>query len=495
MTDLTSARLSRLRLGLSWPLLVALLAYAIALLRAPQTIGDPDVYWHVVTGRWIIAHHAVPHVDIFSYSMPGAPWVAHEWLADVALALLFDHFGWLGLVALAGAAGGLALAALARVLLRHLPPLYALMATMLAMAMCAPHWLARPHIFTLPLAVLWVTALVEAREADRAPPLALALIMTLWVNLHGSFIVGLGFAGLLGFEALLLAPSAPARWLVVRRWGVFGALAFAATFITPNGINAYLLPVHLLGMKYTLSILREWRSASFEGLEPFEIWLLVALFLGFGTKLRLPMTRLLLLLLLVHLALQHVRHGELVGLIAPLLLAPAIGAQLKGAPSGGDSAWLDRKMAELARPAAAPAVALALALALAGNAIAVTYPIAPPKIFTPEAALRFARAHGIEGHVLNDYNFGGYLIFSGVPTFVDGRADMYGDAFIEREHEAVHAQNGELPAILGEYDVTWTLLAPSNEAVRLLDLMPGWHRVYADDIAVIHIRDGVTLTP
>ena len=135
-------------------------------------------------------------------------------------------------------------------------------------------------------------------------------------------------------------------------------------------------------------------------------------------------------------------------------------------------------------------MALALALALAGSAIAATYPIAPPKIFTPESALRFARAHGIAGHVLNDYNFGGYLIFSGVPTFVDGRADMYGDAFIEREHEAVHAQNGELPAILGEYDVTWTLLAPSNEAVRLLDLMPGWHRVYGDADGVVFVRDG-----
>jgi hypothetical protein len=157
-----------------------------------------------------------------------------------------------------------------------------------------------------------------------------------------------------------------------------------------------------------------------------------------------------------------------------------------------DVGWLDRKMAELARPAAAPALALGFAIALAGSAMAATYPIAPPEIFTPAAALRYARTHGITGRVLNDYNFGGYLIFAGVPTFIDGRADMYGDAFVRRWHQAIHATNDDLAALLAEYDIAWTLLPPEDEAVRMLDLMPGWRRAYADDIAIIHVRDGVT---
>jgi hypothetical protein len=85
--------------------------------------------------------------------------------------------------------------------------------------------------------------------------------------------------------------------------------------------------------------------------------------------------------------------------------------------------------------------------------------------------------------VLNDYPFGDYLIFSGIPPFVDGRADMYGDAFLRRA-----AQLAELPLLLAQYRIVWTLFKPDNPRVVLLDNLPGWQRFYADDVAVVHIR-------
>jgi hypothetical protein len=94
----------------------------------------------------------------------------------------------------------------------------------------------------------------------------------------------------------------------------------------------------------------------------------------------------------------------------------------------------------------------------------------------------------VSGPVLNEYRFGGYLIFAGIPTFVDGRADMFGDAFIERENKAITLIDDDLPALLHHYKIGWTLMPAGSRAAILLDHLAGWRRLYADDIAVVHVR-------
>src|SRR5437868_4968902 len=78
---------------------VALLAWATALGRGNTLLHDPDVFSHIAVGRWILAHGEVPQADIFSHSMPGARWVAHEWLSEIGIALIYDRLGWIGLAA------------------------------------------------------------------------------------------------------------------------------------------------------------------------------------------------------------------------------------------------------------------------------------------------------------------------------------------------------------------------------------------------------------
>jgi len=158
------------RLGLSWPLVVALGAFALSLASGPRMLGDSDVLWHLVAGRWIVAHGAVPRVDILSHSMAGAPWTPHEWLSEVAMAAAYDLLGWHGLVILAGGAIALALALFTRAMLALLEPVHALLAAALAWAMLMPHWLARPHALALPVLVLWTVLIVRARLRDDVPP-------------------------------------------------------------------------------------------------------------------------------------------------------------------------------------------------------------------------------------------------------------------------------------------------------------------------------------
>jgi len=478
------------RFVVSLPLLVALAAFVAVLAAGIGLMNDPDIYWHIVVGRWILAHHAVPHVGIFSGSMPAAPWVPHEWLAETIFAPLYDGWGWNGMTAAAFAA---ALALLTRALLRFLEPIHALAAVGAAWGMMLPHLLARPHILALPIMVAWFAALVEAREHNRAPPLWLAALMTLWANLHGGYMLGLAFAALFAGEAMLLAPNAASRLAALKQWSLFGAVALVAALLTPNGIAGLWMPFHLMQMKFALSTIVEWQAPNFQTVQPLEIWIMLALALALGFGVRLPPTRLAMTLLLLHMSLTHQRNGDILGIAAPLLLAPVVGELIRARSGRRHAAALDGVFADLAGGASLRGVAMTGLVAAAIALLFMQHPLArKPDAYTPIAAVDYADTHHLTGPVMNDYGFGGYLIFSGIAPFIDGRAELYGDTFIKRYIEATRGATDELPAMFDQYHATWTLFAAKTPAVTLMDHLAGWKRVYADDTAVIHVRADTT---
>ena len=192
--------------ALSYDLVPHALALAMFALCAfsPAIFNDGDTWSHIATGEWMFAHNAIPHADPFTFSVPGKPWIAHEWLSEILLALAYKAGGFVGVALLTGAAAGVAVFVVARAAARNLggPALAAVGA--LAALLVAPSLLARPHILALPVFALWTDALLCAR--DRAPPIALTLMMTLWANLHGGFAVGLALIAPFAAEAVLAAP-------------------------------------------------------------------------------------------------------------------------------------------------------------------------------------------------------------------------------------------------------------------------------------------------
>ncbi len=91
--------------------------------------------------------------------------------------------------------------------------------------------------------------------------------------------------------------------------------------------------------------------------------------------------------------------------------------------------------------------------------------------------------------VLNDLPFGGYLIWRQIPVFVDGRAELYGEAFDIAFYRAMQLKDvNELLGMLSKWDIDAVLLTPQTPAVGLLDRAVGWRRVYADQNAVLHVR-------
>ena len=480
---------SRSAWAVSWPLLLGLAVFVFLNNRSGlPLLSDPDTHWHITVGNWVLAHGTVPTTDSYSFTFPGQPWIAKEWLSQVVLALAFDIGGWGGVSALAAAAIGFTFALLLRLLMRDLRPLPALLFTATAIIMTAPHFLARPHVLAFPLVLLWVAGLVRAVEERRVPDWWLLAVMILWANMHGGFTLGLMLAAALALDALVGARDAAERRTVFIAWAKFGIAALIAACVTPYGPESILVTSRIFSLGDSLGMIAEWRAPDFQKHPLQELVLLVALYLTLSRGLKLPLIRLLIVLGLVHLFLRYARNAELLAMLAPLVLAPLLARQF---PKIGAEPQPTGRFNALLRPAGSATLAVCLGLAglYAGTLMGLGR-VAPPTINMPSAAVAFARDAGLEGRVFNHYGYGGYLISVGIPTFIDGRGELYGGDFIKRQVEAV-ALRGEEPleAVLDRWAIDWTLLPNDQAANQLLARLPGWRRVYSDEAATIFVRE------
>jgi hypothetical protein len=462
------------------PILVAGVLYLTLLAVGANLLNDADSYWHLVVGRWIVQHAGFPHADPYSFTMAGKPWIAKEWLSQLLYAGAFGIAGWTGMAVLAAAAMALAFGILARELLRRLVPIPAIAFLAGAFLLAAPHALARPHMLALPVMVAFVAGLVRAVDEDRRPSWWLLPLMMLWANLHGGFTFGILLAGACALDALVAATPEERRRTFLS-WLPFAILVVVAACVTPYGPQSILMTGRVLGLGSALSIIGEWKPADFSRLGALEICLLAGFGLAFYRGFVLRPVRVLILLGLVHMALSAERNGELLGLLAPLFLAAPMARQYAALRAGGDSGGRS------ASPAAA-AAALLLLFGPATIAVAAMGTIAPGARITPAGAVDILRADGAT-RILNDYDFGGYLVFADMPAFIDGRTELYGGDFVLRHHRAVNLVDlADLERLLDEYRIDATLLSPSTPAVAWLDRQPGWQRVYADGAAVAHRR-------
>ena len=478
--------------GASWPLIVGALIYLVFLVHGNSLLADADTYWHLAVGRWILEHGTIPVFDPFSHSMRGAPWIAHEWLSEAIFAAAYAAAGWTGPVALTALAFAGALAMLTRFLLKEMEPVHVLMFVAFAVMLPLTHLLARPHVLAMPLMVLWTAHLTRASERGRAPSLWLLPAMMLWANLHGSFTLGLGLTLFFSVEGVLNARSQNKTMAAAKSWFAFAGLAFLSAMATPHGLKGILFTLHIFGGSYALDHIAEWRSPDFHFFQPLEVWLFVGLAVVLFQGLRLPLTRIALLLGLLHLGLTHGRNIELLGLLAPLFLAAPLAGQWRGRQAAGHQwANADRFFQALAQRAGKGATVLAIGGLVAATVLFVQLcKLQPGEGITPTDAIQAARKANLTGPVLNGYNFGGYLIYSGISPFIDGRADMYGDAFLKQYAEALSLEAPDgLPKILEKYRIQWTLLPPNAPAVALLDHLPEWRRFYADKTAVVHVKE------
>ena len=449
--------------------------YAALLSNGTLMLGDSDTYWHIVVGKWILAHGAVPHADIYSFTKTGEPWISSSWLAQVLFAAAFACAGWAGPIVLAASSVAVAFALFARILGARMPAKYAISIALAALLLSVLHLFARPHVLVLPVMVAWVNGLLRASEQREPPSFWLLPLLALWANLHGGFVFGLVLVAPFALDALWNAER-PLRMRLALRWALFGAAALLACCATPYGWDSILASRRILDLGELLHLIYEWMPVDFGYFGPFEACLLVAIGGALYCGVRLTPPRIILVLGLLHMALSHVRNVEIFALLAPLVVLAPLASQFAFEPA---------RSVRLALPVAA---GLAAIVAASTVAFAATHRFEPPANQAPAAALDVLKQRNAK-RILNDLPFAGYFIAKGIPVFVDGRAELYGEAFVMAYYRAMQLKDvNVLLDLLKRYDIDATVLTPQTPAVTFLDHANGWQRVHSDSHAVVHMR-------
>jgi hypothetical protein len=444
-------------------------AFALAAF-SPGLLNDGDTYWHIRAGEWMLAHRAVLRADVFSYTMAGAPWHTQEWLAEIIMALSWTVRGWAGIHLVFAASAGLTAAVVAFFVRKRVDMIPALLTVVLGLCCVTVSLLARPHMLALPLLAVWTAGLAAARERNQAPGWWLLPLIPLWANLHGSFAFGLAVAGALAIEAV--AEAADRRKAVIG-WGQFLLAATLCAMATPFGFHTLVFPFQLSGME-GLAHIGEWQASDFSHISPLAIALLAALFLLGSGKVKVPPLRMLLLVGLVWLALSHMRHQMLLGVTAPILLASALA-----------KTWPARE-----EPSSHLFASVAAALLLGMVAARLILPVARTDgPVTPALALAHVPPSLRQTPVLNGYGFGGYLIWDGVKVYIDSRADLYGDRFLQNYASIISPDRDALIRAIASHHARWTIFPADAPVTSLMDTVPGWRRLYSDKVATVHVRN------
>jgi uncharacterized protein YceK len=479
---------------------------------AKTLLGDCDTGWHIRTGEWILANHAVPTRDLFSFSKPGGPWYAWEWLSDVIWAWLHSRGG-LGLVALAGV---LLLCAtftvVFRLARRKANPIVALAVTMVAAACSSVHWLARPHLFTLLFAALFYAALERVRDGQtrwgRAPYLLiLPVAMVLWTNLHGGFFVGILMIAAYGCAELLklaLASGSEDRAAARRnapRYFLSAAGCAAASLANPYFYHLHAHILSYLRDPVTRNIM-EFSSLDFH--HPlgmfYEGLLAAAVAAALWNAAKGRYVEPLLMVVWAHGALVAVRNFPIFAILAAPPVAAMAEAGRERLASANVAGWLRTAARRFNRVAAETAETDALgrwhvvsalgALAVAALLLAPN----PPRRFRAEFDPKSFPAGAVE--TLRGYpdartftydQWGDYLIYRGYPqakVFVDGRSDYYGAEF-EGKVADVEQVKYDWERTLNGFAIDTILLPPRMALAGALKESRRWRLVYDDGVALV----------
>jgi hypothetical protein len=179
--------------------IVVVLAVAFPFLLALEKISESDTFWHLKTGEWILAHGAVPHADPFSATVNGKEWLDWEWLFQVGIYVLYSWGGFNALVV-----GKAIIVCLAGWVVFHTCRRNGAGMSLAAFAMMAAFVASRarlevrPDVVMLLFAALTIALLEAARRGKPYALLWLPLLELAWVNVHGSFPLGIGLMAMYG---------------------------------------------------------------------------------------------------------------------------------------------------------------------------------------------------------------------------------------------------------------------------------------------------------
>ena len=458
---------------------------------------DPDFWWHIRTGEWIVQNGRLPSTDLFTFTATTHAWTDHEYLTEVLMWLTYSTFG---ITVLCIAFGLITWAGFWMIFLqvRKQPFVFAGVGITIAAVAGSPIWGPRAQMITFALTCLelyWLRQYLAGRSrAINFFP----FVMIGWANLHGGWVIGFVWLGVaLTAELLMWAwnQDNPAHWMHIRRLAVIGAASALAVAATPHFLSLYPYPFETQGSEAQQRLIVEWASPNFHNIElrPFEAMIFLAV-IGFALR-RPSLYDLLLTLAALGLALQNVRNVALfVAAVSPLLIT-TYGEWWRG--FAAEQKW---KFGVPPRPVFAAITALALIVIAGATSLRVASTVSPAKQQAADAqnypvgAAGWLAAHPEVGtRMFNQYGFGGYLAYRFYPdpnrrVFIFGEAALMGDSLLN-EYADVYYVRSDWKQVLDKYQVDYVVENKGDPLANLLATQPNWKLVYEDKTAVIYVRE------
>lgn len=463
------------------------LMLAAMVLVAPT---DTDTWWHLRSGQQTLTEGFIRE-DVFSHTQRGTEWINHSWGAQVILYAAYASLADLGL-----ALYTLTLALVGMFFVYRTcegNTYFRAVVVVIAAATAAVFWSARPQMFSFALSAVYLAMLRGYRSGERRSLWVLVPLMALWGNLHAGFTIGfilmLGFVAGEGLSNLLRREGA----LGWRAWAhvcVVGLLAAAVLIVNPVGWKLYLIPFQTVGVGVLHAYIQEWQPPNFQSPQVYPfIFLLALLPVSIALSPRRPrLSDWVLLGGTLALALTASRNIALFAVVA----APILSAQIHAISE--QRGWRLRPMRRVSPLMGAVNVLLVMMIAL-GVALRGWVSLNPQAVartqaeFLPLGAVAHLQTAAPVGTLFNTYNWGGYLIWKlpEQPVFVDGRTDMYGDAFLMRYLEAYVGDDWQ--AVFAEYGIGTVLVEVGSPLDTILSAQAGWQATYRDAQAVVFIAD------
>jgi hypothetical protein len=489
---------------------IGILCVLIGTPLAVKLLGDAGVGWHIRTGQLILSTHSIPRTDPFSSTMGGKPWFAWEWLYDAVLGTLANIAGLNAVAWFTAAVIAFVFAWMFRLLVRReMNFIYALLLVMFAMSASTLHFLARPHVVTwlFTLAFFWVLDSTERnyfKGVGRHRKLwALPLLMLVWVNVHGGFVLGFVLLIVFWFGAIWTWHRTQGAGIndVLRKIAAakrigdltrVGLASLLASLVNPYGWKLHAHIYSYLTNRFLMDHVEEFQSPNFHGVAQKCFLILLVLSLGVlvtrGRKLRTSEG--LLVLFVTYAGLYASRNIP----ISSILLVMIVGPWL---PSSGliDRFSLRVSAVELGLRSHIWPVLLTLATFAVvlnggrlGSSTLVDAHFDSKRM--PVEAVNFVEQHGVREPILSPDYWGGYLIYRLYPkdrVVVDDRHDLYGADFLKSYLRMVHLEQG-WEAFLQQTNPGCVLMPRNSALASILSKTGGWKVVYEDQTAIAFVR-------
>lgn len=455
-------------------------------------VADPDIWWHLRNAEYLFLHGELPRFDLYSYTTLGDPWVNHEWLAEVPYYLAWRTFGLRGIYLFF-------LLLIELILLGGFYWSYKISGNLKGsfLVSCFSVYLAvvsfgpRTLLFGWAYLVILLLVLSRFRATGQGPLWVLPLLFCLWINSHGSWLIGMIVFGIVVAAGLVegnWGRVEAVRWspTQLRKLLLAGGASVGALFVNPFGHRLVLYPFDLVfRQKLNVTYVQEWLSVDFHtprGKVVFVV--LLAFILGaLLSRSRWRLEELALSLLALYAGLTYMRFLFLVA----ILLAPVLAKFLD---------FLPPYKPEIDKP-----VFNALIVAGILWAVVARFPSEADlesgvaKQF-PVGTLTYLKTHELDGHIFNLYMWGGYISWHHpeIKTFIDSRTDIFEYRGVLQDYLDTVSLKKSLE-ILDKYQVRYVLLPPQEPLSYLLRHQGNWKAVFEDTVSAVFERVGPMTEP